>query len=91
MHIDDIVDLYILVLRRALAEQDEGASAYSKFYIAGTREVVQRDLLSAIAKVLHAKGIFATSELESISFADAAKTHFLALCVPPSMRSWRRY
>lgn len=76
---DDIVSLELLVLERALAETDLGSSPYGKFYFAATREITQREISASIAAVLHAKGLYLSPDLESLSLADAIKTQPLSM------------
>ena len=79
VHIDDLVDLFLLVLDHAFSGKDEGVSPYAKMYIAVSREITQREMAEETTKVLYAKGVLATDKLEQISLQEATKLHPMSL------------
>lgn len=73
-HLDDVIDLYTLVLNKAIAEQSlahlpEGP--YERYYIASIAEFQWKDIIAALAKVLYERGFIRTTEPVSLT-ADAA-------------------
>ncbi|KZV99287.1 NAD(P)-binding protein [Exidia glandulosa HHB12029] len=75
VHINDAVSLYLLLLERGLAGKDLTASPFAKFYIASTYEQQSKDVLQAIANFFHKKGLYQSTQLESLSVAEATKLH----------------
>ncbi|KZV83709.1 NAD(P)-binding protein [Exidia glandulosa HHB12029] len=77
VHIDDLVDLYIIVLKRALAGTDgAGVSPYAKFYNGVSGEIVEREIMTRVAKTL-----FKTDKLEQISFGEASQAFPMTFAV----------
>lgn len=69
MHISDIVELYELVLERALSGADEQATAYGKFYFGSVGTYTMRDCTGAIGEILYAKGLVDSREAVSVDLS----------------------
>ncbi|KAG8909035.1 hypothetical protein FRB99_000138 [Tulasnella sp. 403] len=67
VHIDDLVDLYNLVFDRALSG-NTAKSAYENFFWGTAGEYVWHDLVTALAKVMHERGLVNTPVPKSLPF-----------------------
>jgi len=83
LHIDDLVDFYLLLLKHALAADTRATqtSPYSKFYfvIGGTH--VWGEVARDVAKILHKHGALPSPDAESMSVTDASKFEPFAIAV----------
>ncbi|KAH7097021.1 hypothetical protein BKA62DRAFT_820166 [Auriculariales sp. MPI-PUGE-AT-0066] len=75
IHIDDLAELVVLILRRALSGVDAEVSSYEKYYFAATREEQQKDIATAFAKAQVQLGNLDSDEIKSVS-AEEANTYF---------------
>jgi len=72
VHIDDLTDLFVLVLEDALASSDATAnpakttSAYGRFFWGSARTHVWGDISKRLAVLLHKKGLVTTDEVKSV-------------------------
>lgn len=75
VHIDDLADLYELVLQKALSEDAVGKkeSPYARFYFGMTHEFCYGNVEMRIAEILHAKGKIAHKATDDITFQEAVK------------------
>lgn len=73
VHIDDLAELYDIVLRRALSGADAKAASVAKFYFASVREHVWGDVDRAIGAILYDKGLVDNKEAVSVPFAVVAR------------------
>lgn len=80
VHIQDLQDLYIIVLTRALSGDDSG-SPYSRFYWASAAEHVWGDLVKAMAPILHEAGVVDTAEAHGVPLSEAPNQVFVQLTV----------
>ncbi|KAG9021442.1 hypothetical protein FRB95_002126 [Tulasnella sp. JGI-2019a] len=69
VHIDDIVDLYFLVIKQALAPSPI-KSAYERFYWGSSASFQWDALIKEIAVRLHKKGLLSTAEVKKVSLED---------------------
>ena len=70
VHINDLADLALLVLQRALSPASAKDTTYAKYYFAATGEVEQKGLARSVVKALHALGKRETDEIKVISLAE---------------------
>jgi nucleoside-diphosphate-sugar epimerase len=73
IHIDDQVDLFILVLRKALQERADGAfpkDPYERFYWGASRTHVWGDIARALAAVMYQAKLVDSPEATSVSLED---------------------
>ncbi|KAH7097017.1 hypothetical protein BKA62DRAFT_717841 [Auriculariales sp. MPI-PUGE-AT-0066] len=75
VHVEDLADLVVLVLRRAVSGVDTDASAYAKYYFASTREEQQKDLAAATVGALVKLGKLDHDEVKNVG-AEEASTYF---------------
>jgi len=66
VHINDLIELYLLVLSRALSGTKE-SSSYAKFYFGSVYEHVWGDIIRQIGQILYEKGILPSAEAKSIT------------------------
>ncbi|EJD37988.1 NAD(P)-binding protein [Auricularia subglabra TFB-10046 SS5] len=97
VHIDDLIDLYELLLVKALDNETRAtrSSPYSKFVLVSSGKHTWSEATQAVADALHAKGLIPTKEIKSVSFEEAIALHPTAqwvctnsFCVPRKARSW---
>lgn len=67
VHIDDLVDLYALVLDKALnsAGDTTSSSPYARFFWGSSEKYVWGDILKGLAVRLHKKGLVQTDEVKA--------------------------
>ncbi|KZV82339.1 NAD(P)-binding protein [Exidia glandulosa HHB12029] len=87
VHIDDLVELYDLVLKRALSGADNHASPYAKWYFGSIGEHCWGDVDRAIGKILFEKGLVPNKVAESVKFSDIKHTAPLLKYVATNSRS----
>jgi len=73
IHIDDLSDIFLRVLKRGLDKADAGKSSYTKFYWGVAQPFVWRDFAKASAKALHAHGVVNSSEATSATLEEIQK------------------
>ncbi|KAG8993265.1 hypothetical protein FRB94_010919 [Tulasnella sp. JGI-2019a] len=69
VHIDDIVDLYFLVIEQALTPSPI-RSAYERFYWGSSASFQWDALITEIAVRLHKKGLLSTAEVKKVPLED---------------------
>ncbi|KIX93585.1 uncharacterized protein Z520_10763 [Fonsecaea multimorphosa CBS 102226] len=72
LHVGDGVPFVTKIVGIAGTEKPSG-SAYSRYYILHGERVAWKELSSALAKVLHAKGVVASPEPKSVPSAEAGQ------------------
>lgn len=72
VHVSDLVVLLMLVFRSAVAAEEKliTSSPYERYYIAGTRTMTYRELLSPVTKAMHRRGLISSDELAEAAFED---------------------
>lgn len=77
VHIDDLVDLLAIVLRKALAPEtrSQRSSPYAKFMFAGSVRLSWREYADAVAAALHKHGAVPSPEAQSVTFEEALSIH----------------
>ena len=70
VHINDLADLALLVLQRALSPASAKDTTHAKYYFAVSGEVEQRDMVKSVVKALHALGKRETDEIKIVSLAE---------------------
>ncbi|KAH7097019.1 hypothetical protein BKA62DRAFT_717854 [Auriculariales sp. MPI-PUGE-AT-0066] len=73
VHVEDVAELVVLILRRALSGVDAEVSSYKKYYFAATREEQQKDIAVAVVKGMVQLGKLDTDELKSVSVEEVSK------------------
>jgi len=71
VHIDDLVDLYVLVLEEALAFKT--ASPWERFYWGSARTHIWGDITKDLGVRLHRRGLVDTVEVKSIKLEEVPK------------------
>ena len=71
VHINDLADLALLVLQRALSPASAKDTTYAKYYFAATGEAEQRGLARSVVKALHALGKRENDEIKIVSITEA--------------------
>jgi nucleoside-diphosphate-sugar epimerase len=77
VHIEDLVDLYLLVLDQAL-NAPEAKSPYEQFYFGSVAEHEWGDIARRLAPLLHARGVVDSPEATSIPISEAPNMKFVA-------------
>ncbi|KAF2445320.1 NAD(P)-binding protein [Karstenula rhodostoma CBS 690.94] len=71
-HVLDLVDFLVSITGRA-AEGPADGTAYSRYYMLETSKVQWKDLASELAKAMHARGFFPSTEPNNVAFEQAGK------------------
>ncbi|KAH7099275.1 NAD(P)-binding protein [Auriculariales sp. MPI-PUGE-AT-0066] len=87
VHIADLVVLYGIVLKRALADVDKKASPYEKFYFGSVKKHVFGEVQREVGKLLYSHGLVPNAEAERVEFKDIAKSAFLLKYVANNSQS----
>lgn len=66
VHIEDLVDYFMIVIDIAVSGKDAGASAYSRYYIATTGVVTWKEIAEIAGERLHKRGIIAKPTARSV-------------------------
>lgn len=66
VHINDLVELYLLVLSLALSGTDK-SSSYAKFYFGSVHEHVWGDVIRQIGQILYDKRVIPTPQAKSVT------------------------
>jgi hypothetical protein len=66
VHINDLVELYLLVLSLALSGKDK-SNPYAKFYFGSVHEHVWGDVIRQIGQILYEKGVIPSSQAKSVT------------------------
>ena len=72
IHVEDAVPFITKIVGIAGTEEPKG-TAYSRYYIIHGERLAFKELATALAKVLHAKGVLASSEPKQVSFDEAGQ------------------
>ena len=75
VHVDDVVDLMILVFRKALETWDSYVpeDVYRHFYLAVDEEMASKPVAVGLADLVHRRGAIAEPVAKSVSFEEAGK------------------
>ncbi len=75
VHVDDVVDLMILVFRKALETWDSYApeDVYRHFYLAVDEEIASKPVALGLADFVHRRGGIAEPVARSVGFEEAGK------------------
>lgn len=76
VHIDDLVDLYLLVFKLASSGSDKN-TAYGKFYFGSADEHVWGDVARDIAPLLYEKGLVNNADAQSVSKKDEPRVTYV--------------
>ena len=62
----------MLVFRSAVAAEEKliASSPYERYYIAGTRTMTYRELMSLVTKAMYRRGLISSDELAEAAFED---------------------
>ncbi|KAJ4159528.1 uncharacterized protein LMH87_008426 [Akanthomyces muscarius] len=71
-HILDLVD-FLVKISGVAAQGPAQGSAFSRYYMLETSRVSWKDLATEVAKVMHARGIFASPEPKNVPFEQAGE------------------
>ena len=76
VHVDDVVELMMLVFRKALDTWDsyKPQDVYKSFYIAVDEKLTSRTVAEAYADLLYRKGKIAAPTLKQVSYEEAGIT-----------------
>lgn len=66
MHINDLVELYLVVISLALSGTDK-SNSYAKFYFGSVHEHVWGDVIRQIGQILYEKRVIPSSEAKSVT------------------------
>ncbi|TDL24605.1 NAD(P)-binding protein [Rickenella mellea] len=66
VHIDDLMDLYLIVFKLATSGRDPATSPYAKFYFASAGEHAWGDVAKDIAPLLHKRGLVDNDKAVSV-------------------------
>ncbi|KAK8066209.1 nucleoside-diphosphate-sugar epimerase protein [Apiospora hydei] len=92
IHVEDIADMYMLLVEKALAA-DQNCWGKEAYYF-GVGEVIPfSDLMQRLAPVLHKHGVIESAKVQSVDTNDAAKAsmygaNYSEESVPPAADSW---
>ena len=75
VHVDDVVDLMILVFRKALETWDSYVpeDVYRHFYLAVDEELPSKPVAMGLADLVYRRGGIAEPVVRSVSFEEAGK------------------
>ena len=67
-----LIVLLMLVFRSAVAAEEKliASSPYERYYIAGTRTMTYRELMSLVTKAMYRRGLISSDELAEAAFED---------------------
>ncbi|KAM0360488.1 hypothetical protein ACHAP4_002569 [Fusarium culmorum] len=71
-HVLDLVDFLVKISDVAAQGPAEGTQ-YSRYYLLETSRVAWKDMATQLAKAMHARGIFTTSEPKNVPFEEAGQ------------------
>ncbi|KAH7097011.1 hypothetical protein BKA62DRAFT_820141 [Auriculariales sp. MPI-PUGE-AT-0066] len=72
VHIDDLADLAVLILKRALSGVDADGSPYAKYYFGESRVEQQKDLAAGCVKALVQLGKLENDQIKTVSVEEAS-------------------
>ncbi|KZV79910.1 NAD(P)-binding protein [Exidia glandulosa HHB12029] len=79
VHIDDLLDLYELIiansLRTTAASADPKPSPYTKFFLVSSGKHTWGELTSIVAQALYERGIIPTAQTRGASYDESVKIH----------------
>jgi len=75
VHIEDLTDLYVLLVEKLLKGELKGMGNYS-YYFAESGEFAWGDVARNIGEILHKKGVAATAQVEELLDDEAVKKGF---------------
>ncbi|KAG8926792.1 hypothetical protein FRC01_008363 [Tulasnella sp. 417] len=70
VHIDDLANLYGLLLDHALSGRDKSTDPYERFYWGSGDEHVWGDITKELARMLYARGVIRTETLKNIKIEE---------------------
>lgn len=71
-HVLDLVDFLVKISNVAAQGPAEGTQ-YSRYYLLETSRVAWKDMATQLAKAMHARGIFTTTEPKNVPFEEAGQ------------------
>ncbi|KZW02437.1 NAD(P)-binding protein [Exidia glandulosa HHB12029] len=71
MHVQDLVDFFILLTQKALSPEATRASPYSKFYFLESSSHSWGELTKLVAEAMYKRGVLPTKEVTPLSFEEA--------------------
>lgn len=81
VHLDDLLDVYELVLAKALAEPRARSSPFAKFVLVSSGKHTWGEMAEVVARALHARGVIPTQKVSTISWEEASTVNPWALYV----------